>query len=45
VHEKAASQYLTCGLVRVDGSKYHFCRRGVPETTGRHALRTAGDEK
>ena len=44
VHEKAASQYLTCGLVRVDGSKYHFCRRGVPETTGRHALPT-GYEK
>ena len=31
VHNKAARQELDGELVRVDGSKYHFCRRGVPE--------------
>ena len=33
VHDKAARQELDGELVGVDGSKYHFCRRGVPENT------------
>ena len=31
VHKKPAGHQLGGGLVGIDGSKYHFCRRGVPE--------------